>query len=315
MGLRVSHSRIKTWNRCHKQYEYRYVQKLRPKGKNRNLEMGSWIHDLLMHFRDGEDWRGRHDQLSNEYNSYFEEEREQLGDLPTDCLRIMRSYIRTYGLSDRKHYRVIDSELNEIVTLPNGLELNVVIDLIVEDRSGGIWGWDYKTRTNFDPKDLILLDPQFSDYYMAMEIMGYKPLRGFVEDEIRKKAPTVPKLLAKGGLSKAKNIDTDVWTYMDAIRRQGLETGGYEDILRHIATNQKERFFRRTFIPKDPPVLKRASQELIQAANEIKRTRLYTRSVDKSCVWGCDFRDLCIVDLHGGDSSTMKKMNFVKKED
>jgi hypothetical protein len=124
--LRVSHSRIKTWNRCHKQYEYKYVQKLRPKAKNRNLEMGSWIHDLLMHYRDGEDWRGRHDQLSNEFYSYFEEERELLGDLPTDCLRIMRSYIRQYGISDKNHYRVIDSELNEVVTRPHPTRSSVL---------------------------------------------------------------------------------------------------------------------------------------------------------------------------------------------
>jgi uncharacterized protein (DUF2384 family) len=232
----------------------------------------------------------------------------------------MRSYIRTYGATDKKRYRVIDSELNEVVTLPNGLQLNVVIDLVVEEvGSGGIWGWDYKSRTSFDPKDLILLDPQFSDYYIAMEIMGYTPMRGFVEDEIRKKAPTVPKLLARGGISKKKSIDTDVWTYMSAVREAGEDPADYADILQHIATNQKDKFFRRTYIPKDPPVLRRASQELVQAAREIRRTarrnEVYTRSVDKSCIWGCDYRDICIVDLHGGDSSTMKKMNFKRRED
>jgi len=272
-----------------------------------------------MHFRDGQNWLAHHRKLEAEFNNYFEEEREILGhDMPEQCLRLMRSYIRQYGKSDKKQYTVIDTEMDEIVTLPNGLEVNVIIDLIVEDRKGGLWGWDYKTRTNFDPKDLILLDPQYSLYYDAMELMGYTPLRGFVVDEIRKKAPTVPKVLARGGLSKAKNIDTDTWTYMAAIREQGEDPEDYADILAHIAANQKDRFYRRTYIPKDPPVLKAVRRELITSANEIRRAAKgnhhYTRSVDKSCIWGCDYRDLCIIELHGGDTSLMKRQSFTTRE-
>jgi RecB family exonuclease len=282
--------------------------------------MGSWVHELLMYYRDGQNWLAHHRKREAKFNSYFEEEREALGhDMPDQCLRLVRSYIRQYGKSDKRSYTVIDTEMDEIITLPNGLEVNVIIDLIVEDRKGGIWGWDYKTRTKFDAKDLILLDPQYSLYYDAMEYMGYGPLRGFVVDEIRKKAPTVPKLLKGGGLSQAKNIDTDVWTYMAAIREQGENPDNYATILQHIATNQRERFYRRTYVPKDPPVLKRVRGELISSAKGIKRATndkgyVYTRSVEDSCVWMCDYRDLCIIDLHGGDTSLMKKKLFTTRE-
>jgi hypothetical protein len=315
--VRVSHSRIKTWRRCEKQFDYKYVQKLRAKSKNKNLEMGSWIHELLMHYRDGEDWLKHHRELERKFNTYFEEERESLGhDMPEQCLRLIRSYIRQYGKKDQRDYKVVDTEMDEVVTLPNGLEVNVIIDLIVEDRKGGLWGWDYKTRTKFDPKDLILLDPQYSLYYGAMELMGYKRMQGFVVDEIRKKAPTVPKLLVRGGLSKTKSIDTDVWTYMAAIRNNGLNPDDYASILAHIATNQKERFFRRTYFPKDPPVTKRVFREAVKSAQEIENHRgVYTRTVDHSCIYMCDYRDLCIVELHGGDTSLMKKKQFVRKGD
>jgi hypothetical protein len=317
--VRVSHSRVKTWRRCEKQFEYKYVQGLRTKSKNKNLEMGSWIHELLMYYRDGQDWLKKHRELEREFNTYFEEEREMLGhDMPEQCLRLMRSYIRQYGKADKRDYTVIDTEMDEVITLPNGLEVNVIIDLIVEDKRGGLWGWDYKTRTKFDHKDIILLDPQYSLYYDAMEIMDYKKMRGFIVDEIRKKAPTVPKLLKSGGLSKAKNIDTDVWTYMAAIREQGENPDNYAAILQHIATNQRERFYRRTFIPKDPPVLNRVRRELIESAREIenkakRRHPVYSRSVDNSCMFMCDYRDICIIDLHGGDTDQMKKMKFEVK--
>lgn len=319
--MRVSHSRVKTWRRCEKQFEYKYVEGLRRKRKNKNLEMGSWMHDLLMVYMDDEDWVAAHRERVNEYNNYFEEEREDLGDLPNECLRLMKSYIRQYGKTDKRAYRVIDTEMDEIVTLPNGLEINVVIDIILEaKKGGGIWAKDYKTRTKFDAKDIILLDPQYTTYYDALEIMGYTKLMGFIVDEIRKKAPTLPSVLRSGELSKRRNLDTDVWTYMSAIRLHGLDPSKYSDFLQHLAANQKERFFRRTYIPKDPPTIRRTRREMIQSAKQMERAmsnpkRVYTRAVDNSCLFMCDYRDLCVVDLHGGDTSTMKKMGFEVKGD
>jgi hypothetical protein len=319
--MRVSHSRIKTWRRCEKQFEYKYVEGLRRKKKNKNLAMGSWMHDLLMVYMDGEDWVAAHRKRVDEYMTYFEEEREDLGDLPNECSRLMKSYIRTYGKADKRDYRVIDTEMDEIITLPNGLEVNVIIDIVLEARrGGGLWAKDYKTRTKFDAKDLILLDPQYTTYYDALEIMGYNKLKGFIVDEIRKKAPTVPRVLKSGHLSQAKNIDTDVWTYMAAIRTAGHSPDRYSTILQHLAANQKERFFRRTYIPKDPPTIRRTRRELIQSARQMEKAmsnprRVYTRAVDNSCLFMCDYRDLCVVDLHGGDTSMMKKMGFEVKND
>jgi hypothetical protein len=290
---------------------------LAPKKKAVQLERGSWIHDLLMVHYDGEDWRERHRELAKRFNNLFEEEREMLGDLPRECLRIMKSYLYTYEQEDKK-FRVVDSELNEIVTLPNGLEVNVVVDLIMEDQRGGLWPWDHKTRGSFEELDIIIMDPQKSIYFDALEIMGYTPLRGVGENEIRTKPPAVPALLARGGLSKRKNIDTDVRTYMAAIRRQGLDPRDYSEILRLIASRQKDRFFRRTAIPKDRPVLRTARRELVQSAREIRfaeRKAVYPRTVDRSCKWGCEFRDICFADLHGADISSMIKMNFTNRKD
>jgi hypothetical protein len=311
--IRVSNSKIKTWRRCPNKYRYKYVMKLRPKKKGVALERGSWIHELLMVHYDGEDWKERHQLLTKKFNNLFEEEREMLGDLPRECSRIMRSYLRYYQEED-KRYEVIDSEVDEIITLPNGLRINIIIDLIVWDHQmEGIWLWDHKTRKSFEDSDNMMLDPQLTHYYHGAEILGYTPLLGAVTNEIRTKAPTVPKLLARGGLSKAKNIDTDVWTYMSAIRRHDLDPADYGDVLRSIATRQKDKFFRRTPMPKDPPMIKTMTRELVQSTNEIlhaTRKNAFPRTFDNSCKWGCEYRDICIAELHGGDISSMVKMNF-----
>jgi hypothetical protein len=286
---------------------------LQPKARKLQLERGAWIHELLMVHNDGEDWRVRHRELAKQFENLWEEEREELGDLPRDCGRIMAAYLRTYR-SDAQRFHVIDSELNEIVTLPNGLRLQVIVDCVLEDKiDGGIWLRDYKTRDKFTRAENMMLDPQMTLYFWAMEHMGYRPIRGAEYDEIRTKAPSIPAVLKSGGLSKAKSIDTDVYTYMREVRRRGLDVADYGDILRHIATNQKDRFFRRTPIPKDPPVVRTTLVEAVQTAQEIQlaeRKNRFPRTFDNSCTWGCAYRDLCITQLYGGNIEPLIKMNF-----
>jgi hypothetical protein len=286
---------------------------LRPKGRKVQLERGSWLHKLLMAHYDGENWREAHQIETLKFKRLFEEEREELGDLPTECERIMRSYIYTYRDEDRR-FTTVDSEMDEIVTLSNGLEINIVVDLIVWDKVlKGLWAWDHKTRKNFVDTDNFTLDPQLTIYYDGLQSMGYKPLLGVVGNEIRTKPPTVPALLKSGGLSKAKSIDTDIRTYMEEIRSHDLNPNDYTDILRGIAARQKDRFFKRTFIPRDKPVVRTQRKEIVWSANEILRASkrgAFPRSPDNSCAWGCDYRDVCIAELHGGDISSIIKQKF-----
>jgi PD-(D/E)XK nuclease superfamily len=311
--VRISNSKLKTFRRCAKQYEYKYVQNLRSKRRGAALERGSWVHELLMVHADGEDWRERHKVLTQQFNNLFEEEREELGDLPTECGRIMRAYLRTYK-SDEQRYQVIDTEMDEIITLPNGLKLQIIIDVIVEDLiDGGLWIRDYKTRRSFHDPATIMRDPQLTLYYWGVEHMGYRPLRGAIVDEIRTKAPAIPERLQSGGLTRRKNIDTDVHTYATEIRRFGLDIEDYRDHLLHIAKSQHDRFFRRTSMPKDPPVIRTTMREAVETAQAIQnaeRTMRFPRSADFTCEHSCEYKDLCLVELYGGDGSSLIKMNF-----
>lgn len=311
--MRVSNAKLGTYRRCPKRFEFKYVHKLRPKARSIALERGSWIHKLLMVHNDGEDWRSEHAKLTKEFNNLWEEVREELGDLPAECGRIMRSYLRTYKL-DADRYRVVDTELDEIITLPNGLELQIIIDCIIEDTvDGGLWIKDYKTRKSFSDSSSMMMDPQLTLYFWGCEYLGYKPIRGVVYDEIRTKPPTIPEVLKSGALTQRKNIDTDVYTYMSTIRAHRLDPVDYEEILRHIATNQKDRFFRRTFLPKDGPVVRAVMQEAVWTAQDIQRaerTQHFPRTYDHSCSYSCDYKDLCLIELMGGDIQPIVKMNF-----
>lgn len=313
---KISHSKAKTWRRCPKQYKYKYVMGLRPKKKKRPLEMGTWMHALLEAHYGGKKWRRVHKDFVRKYNGLFLEERQALGDLPNDCDRLMQSYLRNYEKEDR-FWTPIDQELNEFVTLPSGLRLNVVVDLVVEDHMG-IWIVDHKFRTKFAGRGAsVVLDPQLTLYFWAMEQLGYAPLAGAIFNEVRTKAPTVPAKLKSGRLAQRSNIDTDVWTYASAVKANGESIADYAKILRLIAGRQRERFFRRTYLPKDSPVVATTMRELLQTAGEInaaERRRSYPRSVDKSCDW-CDYQDLCISQFNGGDIKSLIKSNYTRKRD
>lgn len=315
--MRLSNSKFKTYRRCPNKYRYKYKLKLRPKARQEGLEKGTWMHSLLQAFYEGKNWKKVHKKNTKWFAHLPDEIREDLGDMPQECLRLMRSYLRQYP-NDLERYRVIDAEIDEIVTLPNGLKLQVIVDLIVEDRrEGGLWPWDHKFRGKLAQAMDQLMDPQLTLYYRALEILGYKDLRGAMYNEVRTAVPKVPTLNKDGSLTKRKNIDTDVHTYMSAIKLHGLDPADYAEILTHIATNEEIRFFNRVHIPKDPPVIKTVMRDLIDTAGEIHRAEQadrYPRTTSKNCNWDCEYKDICLGEMHGGDALSLARTNFTVVE-
>lgn len=316
--IRVSNSKVNTFRRCKKKYEYRYVMGLRPKKRERPLELGSWVHKLLETHYDGEDWKATHKLLTKQFYGLFEEEREMLGDVPETARAIMKAYLRRYAEED-KQYRVVDSEMNEFVTLPNGIQLQIVVDLIVEDRRGRLWPWDHKVRTKFGDGDSMLIDPQLSLYFQGLKMLGYKNIAGVVYNELAAKPPREPNLLAsRKRLEKRQDIHTDVYTYMRAIRRHGFDPSDYADILRRLAVTQRGKFFRRTVLPKDAPQLRTVMGELVMTAGDIlraeRRVEFPRTFIPRQCKWDCAYKELCIAQMHGSNIDTMVKTGFTTSD-
>lgn len=325
--LRLSNSRVKTFQRCQKRYEYKYVKKIRKRDKSLPLERGSWIHELLMAMYDGEDWIALHKENTAAFYEAPEEEREELGDLPQEIARIMRSYIYHWKEED-KLYTTVDSELDEIITMPDGYEFNFIIDQIVEDSDGGLWLRDHKTVGRWMPSDFMLLDAQLTRYFWCAEKMGYKPLMGIEFNEIMTKAPTVPELILAPGqkkksksnpnpkqvLTQRQNLRSDYWTYLATLKKHGFKPKDYREVLTRLKENSDE-WFRRSAMPKDKPVTDSMMADLDDLAAQIVRAhevKAFPRSPMKECTWDCEFANLCMMDLQGGDTSDVVKRNYVR---
>lgn len=297
------------------------MEGLQARERKVQLERGTWLHTLLQEYYNGNDWKAKHKELTKAFYNLMEEERIDLGDMPKDCLRIMRAYLRTYQ-DDFSRYVVVDTELDETITFKSGLQMRIIVDLILEDkRSGLLFAWDHKSRTKFETGDNMMLDPQLTRYYYGLHKLGYRPLGGVGYNELRTKPPAIPELVYVGkaneGLSRRKDIDTDVYTYMKAIRDNNLNPADYQEILQLIATRQKDKFFRRTIMPKDPPMIRTMMKEVRETADEMvlaEAADRFPRTFEKSCAYTCDYKSLCLAELHGGNIQPLIKMNYTTRE-
>lgn len=310
--LKLSNSKANTWTQCHKKYDYKYNKKLSPKQRSLPLERGDWLHQMLQaHYLD-EPWKKVHRKLTKQFNNLMIEERDELGDLPGQTKGIMLNYLHHYRKED-KRFVVVDAELDELVQLPNGLEFQFIIDLIVEDKlNGRVWLWDHKTLKSFMEDEYMMMETQLTRYHWCAEkYLGIKNLAGVMFNEIRTKTPSVPELTQTGRLSKRK-IDTDYRTALKAILDYGLDPDDYKDFLSGLK-NQQDKWFRRTPLPKDRPATKQQIKELYDVKHEINfaaYTGNYPRSIDKSCKWSCEYQKICNLELHGVDPSPVIKANF-----
>lgn len=302
--MKLTNSAIKSYQRCRRQYHYKFVDRLVPRHTELPLKRGSWLHELLEAHYSGEGWKQRNDVLAKEYNALFEEEREMWGDLPTICAHIMRSYEYRWRDED-SGLKVIEVEKEFEVELPHNHIMQFKIDAIVEDE-WGLWLMEHKTHKSFPKSEYRFMDMQTTKYVWGLQQLGYD-ITGVMWNYLLTVEPKKPKLTKLGKLSRAK-IRTDAITFIEAIREYGLDVDDFKgDIIRLRDHND---FFRRERVPRPPQVAERLIKEAVATADEIERGFLPIRSIDRSCDMFCPYMDLCITSLYGGDTKGIERMKF-----
>jgi hypothetical protein len=311
-----THSMLKVFRRCPKQTEFKYVMGLSPRLISKPLKRGSWVHRLLeSHYR-GDDWRATHRQLENQFLELFEEEREEYGNLPDDCRRIVESYLYHWREIDEKR-KVVEVELVMEATWPDGGIYRCRIDRLVEDQFG-LWIEDTKTTTRIPDTDFRLLDGQ-SALYLWAAAKNKLGVRGFVWDYVRAKPPTIPQLTKSGRLSE-RRIETDFYTFGKTLKKLGLPLADHREKLIALK-HQPSPFFRRQVLEKSPAMLKRVAMEnyhthsrLQKYFDELRHPDQVERVVDKTCSWQCQYNDICAVQLFGGNIRPLIKQRYVEGE-
>lgn len=327
----TTHSMLKCFNRCPKQAQYKYSERLKKRvltARDKPLRRGSWFHELLELYYKGENWRARHRALSAKFALLMDEEKDELGDLPNECLNMMRSYLWHYGANREDPFHgwdVLDTELTLECDWPDGVGIyRCRLDLLMRDEYG-LWIVDHKTHKTLPSMSSRLLDHASALYIWCARENGLN-VKGFIWNYIRTKPPTKPQLVdvKRTPRLSTKAIDTDYPTMHRAITEYGLNHTDYGAQLRHLKSQrwkpgvtQTSPFFRRDLLEKDDDMLAR----VIGAAMHTRdRAHGYhwddpetvERVTDRSCDWMCDYRALCETELFGGNAALIRRQQFRK---
>lgn len=318
-GVDIStHSMLKTFRRCPKQTEYKYIKRLKPQLLGRPLRLGTWMHRLEEIHGKGGDWQREHKVLTRQFNELFEEERDEIGDLPGDCLRLMQSYLWHY---ERDDWKVHENEFTLETTFPNGSIYRCKVDKLIENQYG-LWLADHKWHRVIPDHNFRLLDAQ-SALYVWCAIRNKIPVQGFIWDYGRSKAPSIPSFTQTGIVSRWDRLDTDYPTAIKWFKEnfpKGEIPDRYKPKLRMLKAQQYEvgaiqtsSFFQRMVIEKSPDMLKAVAQENYHTSLRMHQydfTRAVERVVDNSCKFSCSYKEICALDLYGANTAPIIKRRF-----
>lgn len=315
--VHFNQSRLKTFDRCPKQYDYKYNQLLQPKQHERPLFLGSWIHACLeTHYRDG-DWKIGHQIYVNQWNKLFEEEqlalrqkgKRLLPPLPEVVERIMKSYL-WYWREDGWKPKYIETVLE--VPTPLKIDGRVFVfkgrlDLVIEDDDGLLWLVDHKSASTIpQPTAFHAMDPQLMLYPWAAEKQMGIQLAGIIYNYVGSKPPSVPKINRNGTISKRK-VKTDYPTLLRFLKQNDFDPADFKPVLKQLY--RKSEFLRRYRMPRERVVTREILLDTLSKIKRIDETKRFTRTITRDCV-RCPYMDICRAELNGFNTELMRKERY-----
>jgi hypothetical protein len=322
MAIHTTQSAVKSFQRCKRRYKYQYLEGLEARFSAIPLKLGSWMHSLIPPFYLGEDWGLTHKKLLKAWNNMSLEEREHYGDIPERAFRLMSSYAYQYR-SDLDDWEVLHIEEEFEASLGTaGSTISITPDLIIREKATGLVGVvDHKNMKDIPNAEARVSDLQsvvYPEILRASDGFGYEP-DFFMFNYIRTKEPTTPHLNLDGTMSRAK-IDTDFYTLATFVKENDIPlTRELKERLRSIKAFNP--FFHRVRLVKPKALSRRLMEEVnltsaeIEAWQSLGKTQdVWVRSMQKSCEWDCDFYELCMVELMGGDGSLLRKTKYQGSE-
>jgi CRISPR/Cas system-associated exonuclease Cas4 (RecB family) len=301
-----SHSKVKSWRRCPKSFDYKYNHGLSRRVAPGALTRGVVFHEMLDAVVLGKDWNEPLNEYRKVYSGLWAEEAEQY--MPPEELESLFHRYQAKWKDDGLDFQG-ESEITVEVE-HQGLRFKGIIDKKPVDREGRLWVMDHKTHKVLPDENARFSDLQTVLYYWAVRENGTTP-DGVLWDYVRTKPPAIPGVLKSGGLSKRANMDTDPETYMKAIKENGLDPADYAEILAKL---EKNVFFKRVYLPKpNEQMIQNVVADFFDTAQEIVDAKKYPRNMNRDCK-SCTYYQLCSAEVRGLDTEYIVKQMFVKRE-
>lgn len=182
---------------------------------------------------------------------------------------------------------------------------------------------EHKTCRQFPNFDALFGDEQGLTYTWAAQTSKAtreRPPSGILFNFLRKKAPSKPKLLQRGGVSKNKNIATTFAVYKSALEEVGEDPKLYQDILYHLWKQEQETdthpFFRRAGpIRRSRRALQAYSSRLIETIADMvdPQIHIYPSPNWYRCGY-CPFRIPCELYCAGVNPGPLLRNDFQRRQ-
>jgi hypothetical protein len=309
----VTQSSLGTWRRCKHLYNYKYIEKLRPRSLSRPLAFGSAVHKIIEFRIKGIPQDKAIEEMNKGRAQLFSAEIDAWDQIMMDASDIMIAYDLHYKKDPLKYpvTKGLKAEHHFTYELGGGFQLKGVIDAMPESDDGRRWVMEHKTRGGRIENDSVRTrDVQTMIYAeVAQGVFGIKRIAGVMWDYVRSKSPPVPDILKDGSISKRK-IDTLPHVYERFILAHGLDIRHYQEVLGTLDEGVSA-WFRRVRLPLNRSAMGVIFDETRTTAREIHRKAGVdtTRSLTRDCSW-CSYEKLCMAELMGMDADFIREREY-----
>lgn len=225
-------------------------------------------------------------------------------------LMILKAYTR--WAPDVDDFIVIDVEQRHSVQLTDDVVFRFKYDGLVQSKiTGKHWVLEHKTASSF-LKDYgyLAFDNQMIAYQWGISDILGQPVAGSIYTFIKKKPPTIPKILKSGNLSQDSRMVTTYDVYLAAIHAQGADPAHYEEFLNQILVKEKTDYFKRYSI-KSTGLQQQGYKGYLQAiAKEMFADDVAIYPTSSRWCGTCRYQTLCMKHQMGLDYSGDIEVGF-----
>ena len=314
MATYISYSRFSLYLRCPYAHYLRYVERISSNAPCRPLHFGSDFHKLLEVRTDKAKIRQEWQRMRDEYYEMPAKWQEELGEnYPEDLKIVFSDYMQKWKGTPKP---TKTEQAFNIPLEPFGSDIifTGVIDELYEYEDGIDIG-EHKTFSRTPDLNTLVMNAQKSLYCKAAQLLwGKLPIK-VRWDYITSTPAEYPIWLEKSGrFSTAKSEKITVRSWQRACKERGITD---PDIIKQgeiYAGNDNNYFFR---VEQDvyPEMVEDVFDGFTYTCKDIVKQghTNKTKNLTKDCSW-CEFRDICMAELSGGDRNYVISENFEKRE-